>query len=145
MFVPKPKVTIKPIQKQDYFLPSGEPVPYDKSIWTHGRNFYVQFRNATHDQIRGHIKYRNGKFLIRRRIYIQFELRESVRTDGQSKSKSRALKSVTIRQGERDVPKEFFKSVKNKLEGFGLTRSEQNAVIDQVRTHLERVIEEHSG
>lgn len=147
MFVPKPKVIIKPMQKQDFFLASGEAVPFDKIIWYSGRYFQhtVQFRNAEFGAVRRHFQNVEGDLIIRRRIYIQFELRESVRIEGKNKSKSRNLKGVTIRQGKLDVPKDFFKKVNEKLETFGLSRAEHKAIVDQVRTHLERIIAEHSG
>jgi len=145
MYVPKPKVIIRPLQKQDYFSPSGEAVPSDSLIWTYGQGTTVQYQYATLDEICWHIKKKADKFLVRRRIYLQFELRESVRVEGQNKSRSRALKGVTFRQGDESVPRGFYRAVLDKLESFGLSRAEQQAAMQQVRTHVEAALTAHRG
>jgi len=132
MFVPKPKVIIKEIQKQDLFYKNGERLDLNDHFRTHG-HFYTKVYAVT---IRELVEY---GYLVRRRIYIAFELRESMRVDGKNKSKSRALGAVTIREGDA-VPKSFLKKVRDKLNSFGLSPTDQLAMMKQVKSHLENVM-----
>lgn len=132
MFVPKPKVKIKEIQKQDLFYKNGERLDLNDRFYTHG-HFYTKVYAVTIRELveRG--------YLVRRRIYIAFELRDSFRLDGVNKSKSRALGAVTIREGDA-VPKSFLKKVREKLDSFGLSQTDQRAMMKQVKSHLENAM-----
>ena len=132
MFVPKPKVKIKEIQKQDLFYKNGEPINLNEPFNTHG-HFFTKVYAVT---IRELVEY---GYLVRRRIYIAFELRESMRVDGKNKSKSRAVGAVTIREGD-SVPKSFLKKVRDKLNSFGLSPTDERAMMKQVKSHLENVM-----
>src|SRR5688500_3671139 len=109
MFVPKPKIQIKEIRKQDYFRKSGEPIPYNYAIATHstksGLFYWIQYRNASLDQIQFHCRHRS-QLVIRRRIYIAFELRVQ--------SKSKALGALTMREGDA-IPEGFIRKIREKL------------------------------
>jgi hypothetical protein len=85
-------------------------------------------------------------FLVRRRIYIALELRQSFRKGRDNKSKSRALKAVTFREGDEAPPSGFYRDVAAKLESFGdLSRAEQLAAMKQVRSYLSEVLSRYSG
>jgi hypothetical protein len=137
MYVPKPKVTIKEIQKQDFFWKkTGEQLELDTSLNTH-HHFQKPAYAVTIPELQ-EIK----RLVVRPRIYIAFELREAMRIEGKNKSKSRALAAVTVRQGDA-VPKDFLRKVRAKLDSFGLSRSEQLAITNNVKEHLENVMTQH--
>jgi len=139
MFIPKPKIIVKPIQKQDYFLANGEPIPADMNIrigLTRKNGYFtVRFRNAIQSNLRFHNRHFKT-FAVRRRIYLAFEIRESSRIDGKNKSTSRALGALTFREGDADVPEDFIRKVKDKLERFGIDRNQQTEMLERVRKFI---------
>ena len=140
MFVPKPKVIYKAVKKQDFFQDGKPANPRANLIDLTGKAGWSLKDSRVRERIVS--KYKNLE--IRRRLYIAFELRESMRMEAENKSKSqvksksRALGAVTIREGDA-VPNSFYKKVRDKLDSFGLSQTEQRKILKQVKAHFENV------
>lgn len=134
----KVKKIIKPIQKQDFCLPSGEPVPTEKFYRlsrTHhnGRAFkYLSIKEATKIAEFGFLR-------LSRRVEMKAELHKRFRRDKKVCSQTWHLASIL----ERDIAdphkcQSFWNKIEDKLKDFELSEVERAVIREKIAADIPR-------
>lgn len=141
----KVKKIKKTIQKKDFYLPSGEPVPPNEP--------FFQFRSSRRvwqykylDTNRALELAKDGELIIRQRVEIKAELRKSFRDNGKVSSKSWHLASIL----ERDVTdpikcEAFWCKIDGKLQTFELSQDEEINIRAKIQAVVPRPNDKSRG
>jgi hypothetical protein len=133
------KRIIKPVQKQDFYLLSGESVPPDAgfpSVRTRTRDFW-QFKYIGVGRALELAK--DGKLTIRRRVEIKAELRKTFRSGGKVSSKTWHLASILERDVSDPIKCEtFWRKIDAKLKTFDLSQAEETKIREKIEIQVPR-------
>lgn len=129
----------KPIQKQDFYLPTGEPVPPDRRFnpfRSHTRSFN-KFKLIP--IWRAEELAADGWLLLRRRIELKAELQKRFKKDKKVCSQTWHLASIL----ERDITnaekcQSFWNKIEDKLKTFELSEIEQAAIRGKIEAVIPR-------
>lgn len=128
----------KSIQRQDFYLPSGEPVPPDET--------FHQFRGSRRiwkfkylDTNRYIELAREGELITRRRVEIKAELRKTTKSGGKVSSKTWHLSSI-MEHNAKDPAKceAFWRKIDDKLKNFELTQEEEINIRAKIEADVPR-------
>lgn len=145
MFLPKPKIVIKPPRKKDFRLPDGS-VPEPKQWivdglikpderWIH--SYWGRFDRASISQCIFWAE--KGKLIYVPRIYYTFELRHSVRTNGKPTPKTLKTWFINNQDFDGNPLRAFWKAVNSDLSAFGLNRTEASRIKERIAEHIPKV------
>lgn len=135
----------KPIQKQDFYLLSGEPVQPDKT--------FAQFRSSKRfwkfkylDIRRAKELVKDGNLIMRRRVEIKAEARKTFRSGGKVSSKTWHLASILERDISDPIKCEaFWRKIDGKLITFELSKEEENKIRAKIEAEVPRPKDTGSG
>lgn len=147
MFV-RIKRIIKPIRRQDFYFPSGEPVPLDMNFhWrgtveTKDAGFpyygFWKFKNIPISGLKDLEKH--GVLIVRRRFEIKAELRKTFRVGNKVSSQTWHLASMS----ERDIAipnncELFWSKIDDKLKNFELSEDEEKKIREKILAIVPRL------
>lgn len=140
MFV-RIKRIIKPIRRQDFYYPSGEPVPKETGFQWHGAvaskdaDFpyygFCKFKNIPISGLQDLEKH--GLLIVRRRIEIKIELRRTFRKGNKVSSQTWHLASILERDTADSIKcQSFWNKIEDKLKTFELKDTESKAIREKI-------------
>lgn len=135
----------KPIRRQDFFLPSGDPVPPDKHF-RQSRATYRLWKFKNLELYRVIEMAKDGELIFRRRVEIKVELRKSFRNDGKVSSKTWHLASILKRDITDPTKCEaFWNKVDDKLRTFELSPQNEDKIRAKIEAAVPRPNDRSSG
>jgi hypothetical protein len=128
----------KPIQKQDYYLPSGEPIPpscYFPQFRGSNRKWKFKYLSAS----RAFELEQDGQLITRRRVEIKAELRKTSRSGGKVSSKTWHLASILERDTSDPIKCDaFWRKIDGKLKTFELSQEEEIKIRSKIEADVPR-------
>ena len=130
----KVKKIIKPIQKQDFYLPNGEKVRPDYKLPWFG---FWQFKNLSIRALK--VLVEDSRLILQRRIEFKAELHRRFRQGNKVRSKTWHLASIL----ERDVADQqkcetFWQKIEKKLSSFELSEDEIKKIREKIEADVPR-------
>jgi len=127
----------KPIQKQDFFLPSGES-PYSRKFPIF-RNACGLWRFQSLNIKRANELAQDNFLIICPRTEIKVELRKSFRNGGKVSSKTWHLASIMDRDVYNPIKREaFWQKIDGKLKTFELLQEEETKIRAKIEAEIPR-------
>jgi hypothetical protein len=130
----------KPIQKQDFYMPSGEPVPPDRYFLASKGSRYHSWQFKYLSITRGYELAKDGVLIIRQRVEIKAEIRKTFRNGGKVSSKSWHLASILERDVSDPIKCEaFWRKIDDKLKIFDLSEAEELRIRAKIESHVPKL------
>lgn len=129
----------KPIQKKDFYLPSGEPVLPNMLFREFRGRQYNAWKFKYLSVGRAMELAEDGELIIRRRNEIKAELRRSFRSGGKVASETKHLASIMDRDVSDPIKCEaFWRKIDDKLKTFELSQEEEINIRAKIEADVPR-------